>query len=373
MAYKVGIDTRLWNETGVGRYIRNLVLQLQKIDKENEYVLFVRSQDKDSIQNILVNSKWSFEIADIHWHSVEEQLKFGKLIEDKQLDLMHFPYFSVPVRFKGKFVLTIHDLILHQFPTGKASTKSQIVYWFKHMAYKYVISQAAKKAEKIITVSFATKEEIIKQLKVPSSKIFVTYEGVDEKIVDEKESLKDLPSKYFLYVGNAYPHKNLERLVSSFNLLTQSMSDIKLILVGKEDFFYKRLKRNVKKLNLVDKVLFMTSVSDAKLAALYENALALVLPSLMEGFGLPVIEAMAQNCLVAVSDIPVFHEIAKDAAIYFNPQDVQSIKNVLESIAKGDVPDETKKKEKGKQLAATFSWKKMAEETQKIYQSCLGV
>ena len=437
---KIGIDARLWNETGVGRYIRNLVSELQKIDTENEYVLFVRSQDRESVQEtfrLRSGNKWSVKTTNIHWHTVKEQLQFGKLLEKEKLDLVHFPYFSVPIRYNGKFILTIHDLILHQFPTGKASTKSWFVYQLKHAAYKYVIAQAAKKAKKIITVSEATKQEIVSRLKVPKEKISVTYEGVDERLKNPstslfrvnlqselREELKSLPKNYFLYVGNAYPHKNLERLVEAFDLFIQqnnivipaftleekagiqsfdfaqerigsrisytvnksgmtsskgdnsrlrSNNNIKLILVGKEDFFYKRLKQKVESLGLSENILFKHSVSDEELASLYAHAHALVMPSLMEGFGLPVLEAMRQNCLVALSDIPVFHEIAEDAALYFNPQDVQSMKNVLESIAKGTVPHETDKKNKGKEISKKFSWKKMAQQTLQIYQSCFSV
>lgn len=427
---KIGIDGRLWNETGVGRYIRNLVAELQKIDKENEYVLFVRSQDKERVQSSIINDQWSIKTADITWHTVAEQLRFGKLLEKEKLDLVHFPYFSVPIRFNGKFVLTIHDLILHHYPTGKASTKSWFVYWFKHQAYKFIIAKAAKKAVKIITVSNATKKEIVDHLYVSANKIEVTYEGIDTRIksfdkaqdknqelgiknegagvkrsfANAQDNLRN--SNYFLYVGNAYPHKNLERLIEAYAALQDSaevgakfsrasiemdkpkqgasegsknfassprFADIKLILVGKDDFFYKRLKEDVRKLDLENFVLFKHEVTDEELASLYKNALALVMPSLMEGFGLPVVEAMAQKCTVALSDIPVFHEIAQDVGIYFDPTHIQSIKNVLESIAKGTLPHDKERKDKGLKITQNFSWEKMAQQTLAVYKSSVGL
>jgi len=122
---RIGIDARLWNESGVGRYIRNLVKQLQILDKTNSYVLFVRSEDADRIKNHELKTKddnWKFVITDIQWHTIEEQLLFPKILNKENLDLVHFPYFSVPIFYNKPYIVTIHDLILHNFPTGKAST-----------------------------------------------------------------------------------------------------------------------------------------------------------------------------------------------------------------------------------------------------------
>src|SRR4030043_2146073 len=120
------------------------------------------------------------------------------------------------------------------------------------------------------------------------------------------------PKNYFLYVGNAYPHKNLERLIQAVSKL--GFLDFKLILVGKEDYFYKRLKTKAKKVSLEGKVIFYGGIGRGELSYLYKNAQALILPSLMEGFGLPGLEAMAAGCPVICSDIPVFREIYGEAA-----------------------------------------------------------
>lgn len=378
---RIGIDARLWNETGVGRYIRNLIKELQRIDIVNEYVLFVLSRDCENVKSQISNHKFQVKTADVHWHTIKEQLEFPKILKKGNLDLMHFPYFSVPVFYNGKFVVTIHDLILHHFPTGKASTLPSFIYWLKHVGYKFVISQAAKKAKMIITVSDATKEMIIKDLNVPKEKIVITYEGIDSRIKIQDSRIKNLYGKYFLYVGNAYPHKNLERLIKAFSNIKnplrlrsgRAISNIKLILVGKEDYFYKRLEEKVKKMDLESKIEFKHNVSDEELSVLYKNALALVLPSFMEGFGLPVLEAMNNGCLIVASDIPVFREIANDIPLYFNPTDTHELSNMLESIAYGRQKDLRERKEKGKIQAKKFSWEKTAKETLKIYQSCLGL
>jgi len=373
----IGIDCRLWNETGVGRYMRNLVYQLTDIDVKNTYTLFVREKDYENIKNQIVNSKnWKIVKADIRWHTIEEQIKFPQILYKEHLDLVHFPYFSFPVLYKRPFVITIHDLILHHFATGEASTLPKILYYGKRLGYAFLMNYGANRAKKIIAVSHATKNEIVDHLHVSEDKIVVTYEGVDQnlssklKVKSLKLPLKD--QKYFLYVGNAYPHKNLETLIDAFRIVISKNRDIKLILVGKQDFFYKRLERKIQTFNLEHSVIHYQNISDKELGNLYQHALALVLPSRMEGFGLPVLEAMANKCLVLASDIPAIKEICEDSAIYFNPKNTDDVAEKLLAIYKNkDVFHE--KINKGLQRSKEFSWKKMAEETVKIYESCIGL
>ena len=177
----------------------------------------------------------------------------------------------------------------------------------------------------------------------------------------------NLPEKYFLYVGNAYPHKNLERLLEAMLQATGYKSQVKLVLVGYEDFFYKKLKEKVKEMGLEDVIVFWGPADRKELANLYKNAIALVFPSLMEGFGLPAIEAMANGCLVMVSDIPVFHEVLGEAAVYFNPDDMNDMTERLIDVIRE--PGEYESfKAKGLDQARRYSWQKLARQTLAIYQ-----
>lgn len=392
---KIGIDCRLWNESGVGRYIRNLVLNLQKIHNKNEYVLFVLNKDRHEILNqALPDQNDIFRIvkADIWWHTVEEQLKFPQIINKENLDLMHFPYVSVPIFYNKPFIVTIHDLILYHYPTGEASTLPLPFYKLKLLGYKFVISKAAQKAKKILTVSQATKEEIIDHLGVDSDKVVVIYEGASNEITNPKSQTpnkssvfakasankqnpkyKILNTKYFLYVGNAYPHKNLDRLIDVFNILISQYLNISLVLVGKEDYFYKRLKEKVGRMGLKDSVIFYGEATDEELQGLYRNALALIMPSFMEGFGLPALEAMANKCLVLASDIPSLREVCGNSALYFNPGSIRSFEKVLGSVKLNDLNHFTQNIEEGFKRARMFSWKKMARETHEIYESCVSL
>lgn len=373
---RIGIDCRLWNETGVGRYTRNLVYNLAKIDHKNQYTLFFRKKEFDEVE--LPGNNFEKRLADIRWHSIAEQTKLPGLLSKELLDLVHFPYFSIPIFYNRPFVVTIHDLILHHFPTGEASTLSLLLYKIKLQGYRLVIAQAVKKARKIITVSQATKQEIVDHLKVPKEKIVVTYEGIDEKLKvknlaswrsGQNSKVQVKSQNYFLYVGNAYPHKNLERLLEAFKIVLTTNRDIQLILVGKEDYFYERLLMRIKEKGLEKSVILKGHITDEELAGLYKNARAVIIPSLMEGFSLPILEAMANDCLVLASDIPVHREIGKGAITYFDPNNREEIVEKMKEVCSNDSNHRIEFIKKGLERVKEFSWEKMAKETLKVYES----
>lgn len=371
---RIGIDARLWNETGVGRYIRNLVLQLSEIDSINQYVLFLRKREFDNIT--LSGANVTKVLADFRWHGFAEQLFFPSLLKREKLDIMHFPYFSVPVLYNRPFVITIHDLILHHFSTGQASTLPKWFYTCKLAMYKFIMQYAATHAKKIITVSDATKYQILDDLHVPLEKIVVTSEGIDtrivvtQKVLSQTEKIVTIP--YFLYVGNAYPHKNLYTLIKAFREFQKKHPVAQLVLVGKEEFFYKRLKRVVAGMG-VHNIIFTGFIPDNDLSYLYSHAVATIVPSLMEGFGLPALEAMAHNCVVLASDIKVLYEICGESAFYCIPTDSNDMNKKMEEIygAKKSVIEE-KKKIAMKRLSL-FSWENMAKQTKEVYESSISI
>jgi len=174
------------------------------------------------------------------------------VIKKYKLDLIHFTHFNVPLLFKKRFIVTIHDLIITHHPDSRATTLSPILYKIKLFFYGLIIKSTAKRADKIITVSQYSKKDIIHTLGASADKIFVTYEGIDAQIAI-KENYESILSKfnltqnnYLLYIGSAYPHKNLERLISAFDQIIKSRDDLKLVLVGKKDFFYTGLEKYIK-------------------------------------------------------------------------------------------------------------------------------
>lgn len=364
---RIGIDARLWQQTGVGRYIRNLAINVLRLDKKNTYVIFILPKDEDLISSELTKfSNVKLVNADVSWHTISEQLKFPGIIKKQKLDLMHFTYFSVPILYSGKFVITIHDLIIHHYSTGKASTKSLPVYHLKRFFYKKIVQVSAGKAKKIIAVSKATKHEIIDHLNVSPDKVEVIYEGVTELGTGISSKI-NFP--YILYVGNLYPHKNVERVLVAFSKSTKP-SGAKFVIVGKRDFFRKNTEDKVRELGIEKEVIFTNEISDNLLNSYYSQASATIVPSLMEGFGLPALEAMKNNCLVICSDIPSLVEVCEGAAIYFDPNDTSSIKEAIEKSFEAKYKN---KIEEGKKRVALFSWKNMAKQTLDIYESSTGL
>ncbi len=363
---KIGIDCRLWNQTGVGRYIRNLVQELDVLGEKSghEFYLYLLSDEFETLK--FQSPNIHKRRADIRWHSITEQILFPRILGKDKLDLMHFTYYSVPFLYKRQYVITLHDLIIYYFATGEASTLPKIFYHTKHLAYRFLLSQMRKNAKKIMVPLEATREDVLKLFPQVKDKVVVTKEGFDSSLVasnsfsSQVKKLLDQP--YFLYVGNAYPHKNVATLIEAHQTMK---TDVKLVLVGKDDFFYKRLKLQYNDKNLA----ILHDVSDSDLAGLYIHAQALVSPSLMEGFGLPVLEAMSLNCLVVASDIPAFREVCGDSALYFNPRSAEDLQSTLEKVLSLDQKTKKDRITKGLARAKTFSWKKMVEQTLAVYES----
>jgi len=243
------------------------------------------------------------------------------------------------------------------------------------MGYSKVINNAVKKSKKIIVPLNAIKMDLIKSLNVPEEKIVVTYEGVDDGIRYQISDVRYQDyGKYFLYVGNAYPHKNLERLIKAFEIFKKNNNskDVSLLLVGKNDFFYKRLEKSVKQKNL-SSIVFMHDLSDVELSFLYKNAIALVSTSLMEGFGLPAIEAMSNDCLVMLSNIPSFREVCGDSAIYLDALEERDIAKKMDAVFKNGKKYYAKNLQQAKIRLKLFSWEKMATETLRVYEEVLSI
>ncbi len=366
---RIGLDARLYNQTGVGRYIRNLISELAKLDIENEYFVYLRKEEYDSFKP--VGKKWVKRLADIRWHTVKEQLVFPKLLMQDKLDVAHFPYFNVPIFYSGKYLLTIHDLIVDHFDTGRASTLPYPLYLAKRFGYKTSLTIGIKKANWITAISETTKQEIIDHYNVSKDKITVTYDALDTSFLYTVKSHKIenyYKSPYILYVGNAYPHKNLKLLIDAFVIL-RTKTNTKLVLAGDDNYFYPRLQKYTDKLGLNEDVVFFGNADDKQLINLYSNSICLIFPSLMEGFGLPNFEAIACSKLLVISEIPVFREIWKDELTFFDPNDENDMAAKILAVINYPNSKYQIKVERLKKRLDDFSWKKTAEETLKIYKS----
>ncbi|OIP58241.1 MAG: hypothetical protein COX79_03000 [Candidatus Levybacteria bacterium CG_4_10_14_0_2_um_filter_36_16] len=372
----IGIDARLWYESGVGRYIRNLVNGFDKNESSSlKFIVFLNSKAFDEVS--FTNPNIKKVKADIKWHTLSEQWKFKEIAEKENVDLMHFTYFSHPIFYNRPFVITIHDLIITNFPTGRASTLPYPLYAAKRIGYNIVLNHAARKAKKIITPTVTVKNLVAEKLKVLQDDIVVTYEGGLEKHKFKKKYslhveavLKQLPKTFFLYVGNAYPHKNIKILIDAIQKIEDKNTSI--VMVGKEDFFYKRLKNEIMVRNLNNRIIFLDKVDDDVLVNLYTHARALVVPSLQEGFGLPAVEALQLECLVVASDIPVHHEVLQNGVLYFDPQDSSDLVSKMEQVLHLTKEKREELEDHGFCIGNKYSWETMVKKTLEVYKSYLG-
>ena len=370
---KIAIDARMFDESGIGRYIRNLIEKLSTLDFENDYYILLR---KKNYNNLVFNKNFHRVLADFRWYGLSEQIKLPKILNSIDPDIVHFPHFNVPIFYKGKFIVTIHDLIHQHFKMTRSTTHDPILYNLKQFGYSKVFKKAVTDSEIIITPSNYVKNLLITEWNVLAEKIKVTHEGVDEKILENIKNYTNISAErilgkynitkpYIFYVGNAHPHKNVEGLVKAFSTLKKTHENLSLVLSGGDHYFWQRIRKEVSEKNIV----FTNSISDEELAIFYKNAQCFIMPSFEEGFGIPLLEAMSLGCPVVSSESGSLKEIGGDAAIYFNP------KNILEMVEKiliilNDEKLRNKLIEKGKKRVKEFSWSILAKQTLEVYKSC---
>lgn len=357
---KIGIDARLYSQTGIGTYLKNLLYFLDK-QKSLKNIFYVYLTSRDFSKVNFKNKNIIKRKADFPWHSLSEQLGFLSMLYGDNLDLMHFTYFSYPIFYFRKFIATVHDTTPLFFRTGKASTKNGFIYAIKHFFFKIVLRFQVTLASYIITPTNTVKNQL-KDLygKRVASKTTFIYEGMSEEIKKTKENknLKKKYKKFFIYVGNFYPHKNLEKLIVAFSKLE---SDYKLILLGPNSYFFKKISRVIINKKIEKKVILFKNPSQSDLVYFYKNAGALIHPSFSEGFGLPLIESAYFNCPIIASDIPVFKELFGKQYLAFDPRNENDILKKIEYfIEKKPHFDYSK-------IVKNFSFSLMSQKTFSIY------
>lgn len=372
---KIVIDCRFYSvQAGIGRYIRNLIYNLQKIDSENEYYLLFLKEDYDSFKE---RNNFKKVLANFRWYTFSEQIKLPQIINKINPNLLHFPHFNIPIIYKGKFVVTIHDLTHQYFSMKRVTTHDPIIYFIKQKGYKVVFRKAIQDSTKIITPSNYVKNLITKEYNILEEKIKVTYEAVEDSIISfQKKMTKDeyikilnsfsVRQPYIFYVGNAHPHKNVEGLIKAFLNLKKRYPKLSLVLSGDDRYFWPRVRQEFTGRDII----FTGFVTDEQLVALYKGAKAFVLPSLEEGFGLPLLEAMACSCPIISSNAGSLPEIGKDAAIYFDPKKLDDLEKKISQILNSEKLRQ-QLIEKGQKRVEVFDWEKLAKETLEVYTKCV--
>jgi glycosyltransferase involved in cell wall biosynthesis len=356
---KIAIDARN-DGTGVGRYTFSLLRELARIDGENEYVVFLSRERFAAFPAPGPNFR-TVEAA-IPWFTVREQLELPRLVRRERPDLVHYPHVTVPLLSTTPFVVTIHDL--NYLDDAAISSRAAL-----RAGYRAELAKV-RRARRIIAVSEHTRDTVVRKLRVDWSRVAVTYEAADAPAVEPDPATLErygLDAPYFLYVGSAYPYKNLARLIEAF---ARVGTEYRLVLAGDHEDFGAALREQAANAGLAGRVVFPGPVSEAELAALYAGALAYAFVSVSEGFGLPGLEAMQAGVPVVAARAASLPEVYGDAAHYCDPLDVESIAAALAEIAT-DAELRKRLVTHGQQRAGEFSWARTAEQTLAVYREAL--
>lgn len=357
---KIGIDiqTTQGQKVGFGFYVDNLVKSLQKIDHKNKYFLFKPSFKIQ--KDLSTPGRWLWD-----------QMRLPKLAREKGIDILHQPCFSVPFFYKGKVIVTAHDIISRLFP--------QNIPFFSRMFFSYWMPLSYRKATKIITISESTKNDLIRVLKIPKSKIKVINlaAGREFRPIGDKQKIGSIKKKYeiagnyFLHVGTLEPRKNLSFLIKVYAVAQKKDSNLpKLVITGKKGWYYQQLFDLVDELKLAGRVIFTGYVKEKDIPYLYNGAIAFLFPSIYEGFGLPLLEAMASGVPVISSNTSSMPEVIGEAGILLPPDNRKKWIGAIIRIS-NDKNLHRKLHENGLKQAKKFSWEKCAQQTLEVYQEVI--
>ncbi|NRB82847.1 MAG: glycosyltransferase family 4 protein [Winogradskyella sp.] len=377
---RIGIEAqRLFrpHKHGMDRVALELIRSLQKIDKENEYFIFV----KPDVDNKVVFSTDNFHIVEIEGgaYPIWEQFKLPKLAKAHNCDILHCTSNTAPLALQMPLVTTLHDVIFKEGSVLEQLTSS--ASWYQKIGNLYrrlIVNSIVKKSQRLITVSNFERQNISKIYKLDSSKIQTVHNGVNEcfkAVVDNKARAKvkqkyNLPEHFLLHLGNTDPRKNTARVLKAFYMYIYVYTeDLKLVLVGLNESKLSTILKSIDlEEELSDKIILTGYVVDTDLPILFSLSELFLFPSLREGFGIPIIEAMACGTPVITSNTSSMPEVAGDAACLVNPN---STENIYEAIAKvrSDKNYKNQLTEKGLARYTKFTWENAARQVLGIYQT----
>lgn len=361
---RIGLDCRLagTKHAGIGRYISELIRHLLPLLKQQTTLVlffFDQTQAKEVLGQDIRHPRLELIYAPIKHYGWQEQWRMPKVFAAAKLDLLHVPHWNVPLAYRGKLIVTIHDLLWHEQRGLHMTTLKPWQYLFKYLFYLLIVRQATRRATAIIVPAQTIADTVGKYYPSCRHKITVVKEGVAPAYQFTATAGKS-SRKQLIYTGSLYPHKNLQLVIRALHKLPK----YQLVVVGARNVFQDQIRQLVARHKVKAQVKFLGFVEDRKLIQLYSKASALVQPSLSEGFGLTGLEAMAAGLPVLASRIPIFAEIYQDGAIFFDPHDQDSF---LSAVRELELADRHELRQKGQAVAAAYSWQQMATDIAAIY------
>lgn len=352
-------NTNLPIRVGSAEVCFELLKEFEKNDKTNEYIVYLPVKPSEDMPK--ETDRWKYKV--VRGSHLWTLYALNKAANTDKLDVFFNPTHYSPLFLNCPQVITILDVSYKYFPElFNKKDLYKLSLWGKY---------SVKKASKVITISESSKDDIIKEYRVPEAKIAVIPVGIKEiskANMTKSEFYKkyDLEKPYLLFVGTLQPRKNIARLIEAYSK-TDLQNDYDLIVVGKKGWQYEDILQAPEKYGVLENVKFLHTVSNEDLPLFYEHAELFVLPSLYEGFGLPVLEAMRYGCPVATSNVSSLPEAGGDAAEYFDPTNVEEMAKIIQKVTKDKALQE-KMVKKGREHIKKFSWERSADEVLKVLQ-----
>jgi glycosyltransferase involved in cell wall biosynthesis len=361
---------------GVGRYTYNLIRALGTRATGDQIAVLhnpALPNTRFDVPSLAGSPATSLTECRIRTFSLAEQWRLPLAARRWTPHVFHAPLYLKPYLLRYPTVVSIHDLIPLRYPAEVPGRGKRYLFWL--LAWL-----ACRTSHAIITPSEASWRDVVELFRVPSSKLRIVYDAADERFqpktsaeISRVRHRYGLPDRYLLYFGSNKPRKNLSRLVDAWAQVRRTTlrgarkDDAALVLAGREDARYPQARERARELGVTDSVLFPGDIAERDAPALYSGAEVFVFPSLYEGFGLPVVEAMACGTPVVCSNTSSVPEVAGDAAVLVNPREVsalaEAISRILEDRYLGD-----ELRERGLARAATFSWHATADATYQVYE-----
>ncbi len=366
MPYTIALDARKIRDFGIGTYVRNLIHGLAAIDRENRYLLLAQDEDRELLATLPENFTPVAERAGVY--SIREMATLSWRLFRLRPDLYHATHYVLPAYVPSKVVVTIHDIIHVLYPE----------FLPNGLAFVYatrMIRRSLERGDRIIAVSENTKQDLIDYFDVDGAKIEVIYNGVEERFrqrlapeeIDRRLAALGLERPYLLFVGNPKPHKNLDNVVKAYARARRLASfDAPLVCVGDRTPGESRIRQRAEQLGLGDQVKLLGHVDFEDLAALYQGAAVFLYPTLYEGFGLPVVEAMASGVPVITSNTSALREVANGYGHLVDPLDLDAIAQAI-ARCMTDPDHRVRLIERGRARAEAFRWERAAEQTLGVY------
>lgn len=367
---RITIDARMMGAgaaRGIGRYIEELIRAMLAIAPMHTYCLLERYPDSSPF---LGHSSVEHVHADIPWYGFAEQIHLPVIIRTTKPDIVHIPHWNVPVFDAHPRVVTIHDLILLEEPdSASVTTRGPVVAALKRAGYHLALRNALTRSRRILVPSVFSRQWIERRFAVHAP-ITITGEGMPEP--DESSWREpNLETPYILYVGSAYPHKNLDKLLDAWKLVEARQERVSLVIAGKRDDFMRRLETQSAK-NGLCRVRFEGEVGEERLRNLYAEALAFVFPSRLEGFGLPPLEALAYGCPVLSSNAGSLPEVlGKDGIVFFKPGDPNAILEAIETVLRDPRGVRGNARQIVPVLSGRHDWRLAASRTLEAYEDAV--